>query len=76
MDWREEIGQTVRVLRKEQGETLLQVATKAGISRETLIAVEQGRANPTLKTLIGIARALHFEDSLWRVLNGLKVDKG
>lgn len=71
MDLRERLGQTVRALRKKQGETLLQVATKAGIARETLIAVEQGRANPTLKTMISIARVLHFEDNLWRAFNGL-----
>ena len=71
MDLQEKLGQTVRARRKEQGETLLQVATKAGIARETLIAVEQGRANPTLRTMRGIAKALHFEDRLWRAFDGV-----
>ena len=71
MDLQKRLGQTVRMLRKEQGETLLQVAERAGVARETLIAVDQGRANPTLRTVSGIARALHFEDNLWRAFNGL-----
>jgi len=71
MELSEKLGQVVRALRKDRGATLLEVAKQAGISRETLIAVEQGRANPTLATIQGIARTLHFEDHLWRVFYGL-----
>ena len=71
MELRERFGQVARMLRKEQGATLREVAEQAGIARETLIAVEQGRANPTLRTMQAIARALHFESNLWRAFNVL-----
>jgi transcriptional regulator with XRE-family HTH domain len=58
----ERIAQKIRRERIARNLTLKQVAQEAGIARETLIAVEQGRANPTLKTLAGIAVALDLED--------------
>jgi transcriptional regulator with XRE-family HTH domain len=47
----------LRVLRAERGLTLLEVAAKAGIGRDTLSYIEQGRRHPSMPTLKKIADA-------------------
>ena len=54
----EHIGLEVRRRRQKRRLTLRELAWSAGVSRETLIAVEHGKTNFTLATLEGIARAL------------------
>ena len=57
---RQRLGQAIRELRLREGRTIIELAAQAGIARETLIAVEGGKANPTLETLKRIARALGY----------------
>lgn len=52
------LGQAIRELRQECGETLKTLAPKAGVTWGTLGVIERGETNPTWGTLCGIAAAL------------------
>jgi transcriptional regulator with XRE-family HTH domain len=52
------IGRNVRRLRRRRELTLDVLAERAGVSKGTVIGVEQARANPSIATLCGIADAL------------------
>ncbi|HSJ45356.1 MAG TPA: XRE family transcriptional regulator [Euzebyales bacterium] len=52
------IGRNVRRLRRRRDLTLDQLAERAGVSKGTVIGVEQSRANPSIATLCRIADAL------------------
>lgn len=52
------LGERVRKLRERQGLTLKRTATLAGLSDRFIIQVEQGKANPSLTSLVSLARAL------------------
>ena len=54
----EAVAQTVRALRSSHGWTLDRLAARAGVSKGVLVALEQGRGNPSLGTLIRISEAL------------------
>jgi putative transcriptional regulator len=48
----------IRALRFERGEmTQAELADKLGVTRQTVIAIEQGKYSPTLETAFRIARA-------------------
>jgi putative transcriptional regulator len=49
----------IRALRAERGElTQAELAERIGVTRQTLIAIEQGRYSPTLELAFVIAREL------------------
>lgn len=48
----------IRALRTERGLTQAQLAAALGVTRQTVIAVEQGRYSPSLELAFRIARAL------------------
>ena len=52
------IGQNVRRLRRRHDLTLDVLAERAGVSKGTVIGVEQARANPSIATLCRLADAL------------------
>ena len=52
------IGSKIRKLRLEKGITQIELAKKAGISNTYLSDIENERTNPSLKTLLKIAKAL------------------
>jgi transcriptional regulator with XRE-family HTH domain len=52
------IGQNVRRLRRRRNLTLDVLAERAGVSKGTVIGVEQARANPSIATLCRLADAL------------------
>jgi transcriptional regulator with XRE-family HTH domain len=54
----EAVARTVRSLRSEHAWSLDQLAGRSGVSKGVLVALEQGRGNPNLGTLIRIADAL------------------
>jgi putative transcriptional regulator len=54
---REKVGNRVRTLRFFQGEmTQEELATKVGVARQTIIAIEKGKYNPSVALAIKIAR--------------------
>lgn len=48
----------IRVLRTERGLTQAQLAAELGVTRQTVIAVEQGRYSPSLELAFQVAAAL------------------
>jgi putative transcriptional regulator len=48
----------IQELRKGLGLTQEQLAEKCSVSRQTIIAIEQGRFNPSLPLAFAITRAL------------------
>lgn len=52
------ISNTIRALRFHAGEmTQAQLADKVGVTRQTIIAIEQGRYSPSLEVAFRIAHA-------------------
>lgn len=51
----ERLGETVRKLRKEKGLSQEEFAEAIGRDARTVVAIETGKRNPTLKTLNKIA---------------------
>ncbi len=52
------VGRNARRIRQERRLSLGQVAKDAGVAKQTLANVENGTGNPTVQTLLAIARAL------------------
>ncbi|PKI89637.1 transcriptional regulator [Actinomycetales bacterium SN12] len=51
------VTNTIRPRREEVGMTQAELARTIGVTRQTLIAIEQGRYSPTLELAFQIARA-------------------
>lgn len=47
---------TIRTLREQRGFTQAELAKQIGVTRQTLIAIEQGRYSPTLELAFQISR--------------------
>lgn len=56
--WREVLGNRLRELRQDRGETLTQTAKRAGISPQYLSEVERGRKEPSSEMVAALAGAL------------------
>lgn len=52
------IGPDLRIRRRNAGLTLAEVAAGAGIRMETLSRIENGRTNPTLRTVQAVWKAI------------------
>ena len=53
------LGQKIRIIRDSLGLTQEQLAEGADISLKHLGEIERGRGNPTLATIVDLAKALH-----------------
>jgi transcriptional regulator with XRE-family HTH domain len=51
------VARTLQALRTERGWSLDQLAARSGVSKGVLVAIEQGRSNPSLGTLARIGDA-------------------
>lgn len=51
----------IKKYRKAKGFTQLQLAVRAGISKDYIVAIELGKRVPSVKTLILIAKALNID---------------
>jgi DNA-binding XRE family transcriptional regulator len=56
--WREALGDRLRELRLDQGETLAETAARAGLSPQYLSEVERGRKEPSSEMIAALAGAL------------------
>lgn len=53
------VTNTIKALRTERGDmTQADLASRLGVTRQTVIAIEQGRYSPSLEMAFQIARAL------------------
>ena len=59
-----QLGQRIRVARIRRGWSVLDLATKAGVNRNTLTALELGRPGTSIGTCFTVLRALGLEKSL------------
>jgi putative transcriptional regulator len=50
------VTNTIRALRETAGLTQVELAKRIGVTRQTLIAIEQGKYSPTLELAFQIAR--------------------
>ena len=50
------VTNTIRALRDDAGLTQAELAKRIGVTRQTLIAIEQGRYSPSLEMAFQIAR--------------------
>jgi DNA-binding XRE family transcriptional regulator len=53
-----DLGERIRELRAKKQLTQEKAAEQAGLSPQHLVDIEHGRTNPTVTSLVGIARAL------------------
>ena len=54
------VTNSIRALRFARGEmTQAELADRIGVTRQTIIAIEQGKYSPSLEMAFQIARALH-----------------
>ena len=51
------VTNAIRSMREAAGMTQAELARQVGVTRQTLIAIEQGRYSPTLELAFQIARA-------------------
>ncbi|WP_436838684.1 helix-turn-helix domain-containing protein [Nocardia nova] len=56
--WREVLGERLRELRRECGETLAETAGRAGVSPQYLSEIERGRKEPSSEMIAALAGAL------------------
>ncbi|WJL96724.1 helix-turn-helix transcriptional regulator [Microbacterium sp. ET2] len=65
------VTNSIRSVREAAGMTQAEVARRVGVTRQTLIAIEQGRYSPTLELAFQLARVFdarlddlfHYPDS-------------
>jgi putative transcriptional regulator len=50
------VTNTIRAVREDAGMTQAELARRVGVTRQTLIAIEQGRYSPTLELAFQISR--------------------
>ena len=51
------VTNSIRMLREQAGLTQAELANQVGVTRQTLIAIEQGKYSPTLELAFQISRA-------------------
>ncbi len=70
------LGQRVTTWRKLQRLTAAQVAERAGISRDTLRAIEQGKGTASTENLLRVLRILGILDSVLDAADPYQTDVG
>lgn len=70
------LGERVTTWRKLQRLTAAQVAERAGISRDTLRAVEQGKGTASTENLLRVLRILGILDSVLDAADPYQTDVG
>jgi len=56
-----DIGQNIRQIREQTGQTVTAIAQRAGLTKSTLSKIEKGQVSPPISTLVRVAAALQVE---------------
>lgn len=72
--WRQALGRSLRATREEQGERLVDIAARAGISPQYLSEIERGRKEPSSEMIAAVTGALGI--GLGRLLYDIAGDVG
>ena len=59
--WRDVLGPRLRTTREQQGERLVDIAEKAGISPQYLSEIERGRKEPSSEMIAAVTGALGLD---------------
>src|SRR5919198_5382403 len=70
--WREALGRSLREAREEQGDRLVDIAERAGISPQYLSEIERGRKEPSSEMIAAVTGALGID--LVGLLIGIATD--
>lgn len=70
--WREVLGRRLRATRTRQGQRLVDVAERAGVSPQYLSEIERGRKEPSSEMIAAVCGALGTD--LLRLLGGISAD--
>ncbi len=70
--WREVLGRRLRAHRQQQGQRLVDVAARAGVSPQYLSEIERGRKEPSSEMIAAVCGALGT--TLVRLLGGISAD--
>lgn len=72
----ETIGSSLEAWRKLRGLTQAQLASRAGLNRNTIVRLEKGDGGISLENLLLVLRALGLQDLLPRTLDPYESDIG
>lgn len=70
------ISSSLQAWRKLRGLTQAQLASRAGLNRDTIVRLEKGDGGVSLENLLLVLRALGLQDLLPRVLDPYESDIG
>ena len=56
----QKLGDRIKNLRKDRKMKQIELAVEVGVDARTIVAIEAGKRNPTLKTINKLARALEI----------------
>lgn len=65
------LGKRIRLLRTKHGLTVVQAATRAGISQSAWTQIENSQNNPSLHTLVAISKVLRVKPG--ELLDGIEI---
>ncbi len=63
----EQVGENIKLARKRRKLTTIQVAERAGISRNTLYLLEKGNPGVSIGALFNVLRVLNLHDDFARI---------
>ncbi len=60
-------GENIKLARKRRELTIIQIAERAGINRNTVTSVEKGSPNVSIGAYFNILRALNLQDDFYKM---------
>lgn len=63
----EQLGENIKLARKRRKLTAIQVAERAGISRNTLYLLEKGTSSVSIGALFNVLRVLNLQDDFLKL---------
>jgi len=63
----EQVGENIKLARKRRKLTAIQVAERAGISRNTLYLLEKGNQGVSIGALFNVLRVLNLQDDFAKI---------